>query len=483
MENEFIRRSVVLVTRIPKILAPIHLENLMKQEIDMYSLGNIITINVVPEIGDIEKALRDKSFIEHKIKYDSFSMCPQSNEFWISKKNEVDMTISGLRNRSPEKNSGYAFILCKQPMIADFLIKSYEGTQSLGISMDTWKMNPAPYINDIIWKNSPSDEVISWFKSVFFNTIFIILFLILLTPLTLVGIISDLLKELEFSNNFTSFITFSLPSITISIFYSIIIPLSIKFIIEKEKNHLFSQAFASAFCKYISYSIGIMVFFPLLEAVTLESVIEKLAYVDITKWNITMVTNISMVGEFFVNFLVSMSIGSNFLDLAVTNCYFTQGFEVYRKGYDEKSAPVFDFTYEYSRVLTILCVVLVFSIAMPVILPFGCLYVSVKYWIDKYNLLYVYRVEHCPGKHMQGLVVLFFLISIGIFQLINSGIFMASGFKVLVWLGSFLALIGLVTIVSGILIYRYWDPYHPAVNCEILYKHAYIHPFNNYTLL
>ena len=109
------------------------------------------------------------------------------------------------------------------------------------------------------------------------------MFFILLTPLELVGVASDILEELELSNKSSSFVTFSLPSLAISLFHSIIIPLSIRFLTEQEKNSLYSKAFSSAFISYMLYSIIIMIFFPLLGAVTLGNLIEQLLTIEITK--------------------------------------------------------------------------------------------------------------------------------------------------------------------------------------------------------
>lgn len=464
-----------MVLGIPKTLSPSHLEPIFKEQMESFSIGNVIGASIMPEIKGLETMIKEKILNDNQGKGEQLL----ENDY-NGKKTEENLKFTQAKLKTINNNAGYGFILCKQPMIASYIISTFEATESMGVGMDKWKVQEAPLYSDIIWKNSPNSEVFSFFKRLLLNFLFVLIFLIMLTPITLVGVVIALLKDLNFPNNTTTFLTYSLPSLFTSLFYSIIIPMAIRFLIDKEKHFLHSKACANAFFKYFGYCLGIMIFFPLLEAMTLESVVQKLAKVDITMWNITLVTNIVKVGEFYVNFLLSMSLGSNFLDLAITNQYFLWDFFVYRKSFEYKTAPVFDFSYEYSRVLIILCIVLVFSISMPIILPFGCLFMTVKYWLDKYNLLYVYRVEPSSGTHMQGIVLFYLLIVISTSQLINSGIFMASGFDILVYIGGFLSLCSILTFLYSTLIFKYRSPYHSSQNFEVSPKDLYSHPFKVY---
>ena len=447
------------------------------EQIEIYSLGNIIDARVVPNLNIIEELVQEKRAIDIKLKENSMNLLGKPQKFYLDKKLVIDQKISLEKEKLVEQNAGYGFVLCKHPLIAQLIISSFEGKESMGIGMDKWRLSEAPYEADLLWRNPPEDNLASMLKRWVLNFLFILLFLILLTPLTMVGIIADLLEEFELPIETTSFVTYSLPSITISLFHSIIIPLAIRFLTDLEKNSLHSRAFTNAFILYIGYSIGIMVFFPLLEAVTLKSVFTKLAEIDISKWSITLVSNIVMVGEFFVNFVISMAIGSNFLDLAITNEYFTFNYYRYRRSYIEKTAPVFDFTYEYSRVVCICSIVLVFSIATPLILPFGCLYLAIKYSFDKYSLLYVYRVEQMPGTNMQGLVLSAVLFILGISQMINSGIFLAGSSNFLVCFGAFYCSIGFATCIASYLILKYWSNYNEASTFELTCKDLYMHPY------
>ena len=451
----------------------------MKEQIEICSPGNILSVNVVPDIQIFEELIHESKISENILKNGNGYWWNYSIEYHLQKKNVLDTKIMSFRGQIFEKNAGQAFILCKNPMIANYVIHAFERKEILGIEMEKWVLQEAPYFSDIIWKNPPSNGANSLYQRMFWNFLFILMFFILLTPLELVGVASDILEELELSNKSSSFVTFSLPSLAISLFHSIIIPLSIRFLTEQEKNSLYSKAFSSAFISYMLYSIIIMIFFPLLGAVTLGNLIEQLLTIEITKWNLSLVTNIVLVGDFFVNFIISMAFGSNISDLIFTNQYFTSNFYIYRDSHNEKTAPVFDFAYEYSRILSILCIILVFSISVPLILPFGCLFMTIKYWVDKYNLLYVYRIEALPGNNLQGLVTVYIFIILSISQFINSGLFIASGVSILIWFGGFLAFFSIFTFIIAILIYKYWNNYYDTSGFEINENDCYQHPYLN----
>jgi Calcium-dependent channel, 7TM region, putative phosphate len=479
MREEYIRQCTLEVIGIPTNISPNYLEGILKEQIEAYSTGNIIGVYVVPDLGDVEDVFKESIYLKNYT-YGDQSYLIQSQQYYLGKKKLLKSRIEKIKAGALEKNAGYAFVLCRAPMIATHIINSFEAKESLGIGMNYWKIQEAGYYSDIIWRSPPETQVLSTLKKIFWNGLFFAIFLLVLTPLTLVKMISELLKKAYVPTKIISFAAYSLPSFTISLFLSIIVPLSIKFLINLERSHMYSKVILSAFSKYMLYSIGITILFPLLGAVTLDSVIEKLSEIEISKWNLSLVTNIVLVGEFFLNFTVSMAIGSNVLDLVLTNEYFTNDFYIYRKSFEEMTAPVFDIPYEYCKVLTILGVVLVYCVSMPLILPFGCLFMFLKYWIDKYHLLYVYRIESFSDNTLNGVVLVFLVFLTGISQLVNSGLFMASGIAILVWLGGFLATTGLTTIVIAVLICKYWNTYHTYIDFEPSVKNLYKHPFTTW---
>jgi len=66
---------------------------------------------------------------------------------------------------------------------------------------------------------------------------------------------------------------------------------------------------------------------------------------------------------------------------------------------------------------------LVLSTSIPLITPFGCLFFFYKYYVDKYNLLFVYPVEFESHGNIGNFVIKFLLFGIFVFQFIISGLF------------------------------------------------------------
>ena len=61
---------------------------------------------------------------------------------------------------------------------------------------------------------------------------------------------------------------------------------------------------------------------------------------------------------------------------------------------DKKDKWFFDMGFNIAYTLVIYCLILIYSQIAPLITIFGFLYFTNKYWIDKYNLMYVYPKEY-----------------------------------------------------------------------------------------
>ena len=52
-----------------------------------------------------------------------------------------------------------------------------------------------------------------------------------------------------------------------------------------------------------------------------------------------------------------------------------------------------DINFSQAISLAIFFICMVLSVGMPIILPFGAIFFTIKYFIEKYNLIYVYPAE------------------------------------------------------------------------------------------
>ena len=257
-----------------------------------------------------------------------------------------------------------------------------------------------------------------------------------------------------------SFVSETLSSFVLSLFQYIIVPYVIRFLTEQELHHLKSEVASSRIFKYLLYIIMNIIIFPLIGAITLTVFVQQMIDVEIFEWSINLSRNVAKVGEFFMKFVISMGFVSNILDLLALSSYFVGKVSEWQAAtsieeHKASLAPEFDFAHEYSKILTVFAVTLIFSISTPLILPFGAVYMFIKYSVDKYSLLFAYRIGKNESLSIQRTVITCLLIIVSLFQSINSGIFIVSGTSILIWLGGILNTLSIVTLLFSLLLYKY----------------------------
>ncbi|CAG9328918.1 TMEM63A_6 [Blepharisma stoltei] len=465
----YVKSSTIQISNVPKRISPFKLNGIIYNHIHTRYPDEILSVNVVPNLSKLfslcqEQQKLEKIISRYKVIARENNQRPKIRASWFSskidaimhyerKKQEIEDLIEIEKYKEIDSNLGYGFIVCKNPESAELLLENFSPSIDLGIEMNKWKFEPAPYNSDIIWENIGVSKFYSNLKKWIANFSFILIFLILLTPLTLAGLASTIIEKVEFITGIKALISFSLPSIALSLFQSLIIPFAVGILVRQELHLLFSESIASSIWKFLIFVITNLIIFPLLGAVTLSMAFVTLSKVEILEWNIRFAKNIISVGEFFVSFVISMSFVSNLLDLLAVPTLLTTKYNEWKAVTPEEEkeaarAPKFDFGLEYSKMLGVFTVTLMFSITMPLILPFGCLYIFIKYWVDKYNLLFVYRVEMtCIGKAQEA-ILMFIMIAIGLFQLVNSGVFMVSGENWFSYFGWCFAVISMITFLA-----------------------------------
>ena len=75
----------------------------------------------------------------------------------------------------------------------------------------------------------------------------------------------------------------------------------------------------------------------------------------------------------------------------------------------------FQFGEQYARTMMLLCMVITYSIACPLITPFGLLYFMIKHCVDRHNLIYAYKPTKI-SKKIHKTVINFFVLSTVILQ-------------------------------------------------------------------
>ncbi|XP_059838717.1 CSC1-like protein 1 [Hypanus sabinus] len=111
-------------------------------------------------------------------------------------------------------------------------------------------------------------------------------------------------------------------------------------------------------------------------------------------------------GAFFVNYVIAAAFIGNSMELLRLPGLLLYTFRMLmaksaadRKVVKQHQAYPFEFGLNYAWILCIFTVVTAYSITCPIIVPFGLIYIMLRYLVDKYNLYYTYL----PAKLSQRL--------------------------------------------------------------------------------
>ena len=101
----------------------------------------------------------------------------------------------------------------------------------------------------------------------------------------------------------------------------------------------------------------------------------------------------------------------------------------------------FDLGYHHSYSLVIFTIGLIFCPIVPLITVFSTLFFMFKYYVDKYNLTFVYNKEFEGGGIIKKNVLPYLLFAIYVFQILNLGLFILKFGKVYLYAGFALILL------------------------------------------
>ncbi len=373
--------------------------------------------------------------------------------FFKLKKSEIDAEIyykhlsditnnmlDFYRSLSSKRNTGNAFIVFKSPKMVDEILQnknlifskmnSFEGTL---LSMNNWLIKSAPSPSDIIWDNIKYSKKWRKIRMLFFNLSLFIICLIIITPNyindELSPLINDISKQID-DQDLRTIITEYSYTLIVVIMNSGVIPVIAGYIAMYELHYKRSYREKSIFVKNVVFMVVNCFFIPTFGVLNWERfknvflwIIQNYLYLDITEGFIKN-------SYFFMRYIIQVTFISNGIQLLALPQFFVKKFRVliassdYEKFYASLVKKYFDYGYNYSFSITVFMLTLCFSTTIPLITPFGSLFFFFKYFIDKYNLLFLYPAEFESHGNVTDMVKNFELIGIFFFQFIISNLFL-----------------------------------------------------------
>ena len=267
-----------------------------------------------------------------------------------------------------------------------------------------WITSIAPAPTDVIWTHLKDDHV--WWYLRFF-IVNVALFVVLMFWTTPVAILSALgpLKQADIFSGVSQyiaespFLTAYLPTLMMWIL-TLLLPWIVAASSMLEFHHAKSKMELSVVRKSYAYYIINVIILPSFLMTSVDAVLrlskDKEEFMG--KFECVFLAN---NGAFFVNYLIIAAfIGNGFellrLPEIILSKIYSFGAYTYKEKMEAIKAASFSFYYgrEYSYLLCVFCLVMVFCTTCPLVVPGGLVYFTIKHLVDKYNIYHVRLHEY-----------------------------------------------------------------------------------------
>ena len=343
------------------------------------------------------------------------------------------------RQLNSKKNTGNAFVLFRSPDIVDNILNhkeiiiakmnSFEGTL---LNVGNWLIKRAPTPSDILWDNIKYSKKWRTIRMFVFTLALFIVCLIIVTPNYIFQELSPLITNMssQIKDEMTSSLIkeYSYPLIVV-IMNSGIIPVIVGYIAVAEMHYKRSYREKSIFVKNVVFMVINCFIIPTFGVLSWSKLKECIKYLLVTHWDMDISEGFIRNSYFFLRYAIQVTFISNGIQLLALPQFFVKKMRVllassdYEKFYASMIKKYFDYGYNYSFSITVFMLILCFSTTIPLITPFGALFFYIKYYIDKYNLLFLYPAEFESHGNVTEMIIKFELIGIFFFQFIISNTF------------------------------------------------------------
>ena len=343
------------------------------------------------------------------------------------------------RQLNSRRNTGNAFVLFNSPVIVDDILNhkeiiigkmnSFEGTL---LNVGNWIIKRAPTPSDILWDNIKYSKKWRTIRMVVFTVALFIVCLIIITPNYIFQELSPLITNVssQIKDEMTSSLIkeYSYPLIVV-IMNSGVIPFIVGYIAVAELHYKRSYREKSIFVKNVVFMVINCFFIPTFGVLSWSKLKECIRYLLVTHWDMDISEGFIRNSYFFLRYAIQVTFISNGIQLLALPQFFVKKMRVllassdYEKFYASMIKKYFDYGYNYSFSITVFMLIICFSTTIPLITPFGALFFYIKYYIDKYNLLFLYPAEFESHGNVTEMIIKFELIGIFFFQFIISNTF------------------------------------------------------------
>ncbi|CAG4976992.1 unnamed protein product [Parnassius apollo] len=290
---------------------------------------------------------------------------------------------------------GIAFLTLPSYQLAEHVINNFNLHHG-------WVLTHATNPSDIVWENLSVQPSVWYVKAIIINfALFIVLFF-LTTPAIVVNLFNTLIVKPDSLSRISTIIFEFLPTLllwTMAAVMPAIVAFTDKFLSHWTK----SQQNYSIMTKTVSFLLLMTLILPSLGLASAEAFVAWTLHHenDTMRWDCVFLPD---KGAFFVNYVITSGfIGTaleliRFPELFLYVWYLLQSKSKAEKSYVKKAILYeFPFGVHYAWSLAIISITMVYSLACPLISPFGLVYLLLKHIGDKHNLYFAYGPSDMSG--------------------------------------------------------------------------------------
>lgn len=301
--------------------------------------------------------------------------------------------------------------------------------------MPYWEFFPSFPESDILWNALHKDSLVTYVKSTILWILLLLLSVVLLTPILLINMSSDIIENVEIGKNwmanpkFNSYLTTAM-TMTMNV---ILIPFFIDIMVMIEDHITKSSRQIAILNRNFFFMLLNALLLPLTGLTTIKAFIETIVEKQpINTWPYYFSKNLLTTYNYFITYFIQLtflSVGFWLLDLphwCVKTCAHYYHNFVNRNKKDPKpfvDTYAFDLGYHSAYSLSAFAIMLLFATIVPYMGMIAGIFFVFKYSVDKYNLSFVYTSEFRGLGIIYKKVVPLIIFTIFMFQIINIGLF------------------------------------------------------------
>eukprot|EP00697_Spironema_sp_BW2_P003159 gnl/Spiro4/14227_TR7649_c0_g1_i1.p1 gnl/Spiro4/14227_TR7649_c0_g1~~gnl/Spiro4/14227_TR7649_c0_g1_i1.p1 ORF type:complete len:772 (+),score=193.42 gnl/Spiro4/14227_TR7649_c0_g1_i1:61-2316(+) len=363
-------------------------------------------------------------------------------------KNQIAATKAQIQT-APE-GTGVACVTFRTVATARRCVEDFAiGKRPTSANHDTlcsadWQLDLAPDPSDIIWENLGVGVWNRRLRTFFLTCLMFLIVCALIIPVVILSSVDKLrstgapwtshlatyaetLDDLERHVVFTYF-----PMMLLVFVTSWLMPMMVEYTVKMERHYYRSEAESSKMNKYFCFMLLSVLLLPGLTLGWFDTMIADDGSLNEQTDMMHLLGRVilSNSGPFFILFVLQTALVSTaFQLLRLPDFFWRKYYEFHavtdREIEEAKNLPShFDYSSNYPEIMCIFTIILIYSVAVPLILPFGILYFMLKHNIDKYNMYQVHeRKEYASALTTTRTVIYYIFFSLAAFQLSMSGFF------------------------------------------------------------